>query len=576
MPENRWPVRVWPAVAIVAAMLFLFIVPAIAFPRTSLHFLSFIAAPVLSPIFMIVWWIAFARVHGRIKWIIPVVVFVPVVLISIVDILGGGQPMAAIIFGLPLILIVWVAWLLVSFALPRNPRQWILVNLLAVVWFGFGLLRLDGTDADMVPEFSFRFLPKPEDRDTDELNARPTVTPTVPLASRSDDWAEFRGPNRDGTVTTGTKIDPDWDSHPPKELWKQKIGPGWGTFAVVGDRLFTQEQRGKQEAVVCYDAAKGGEIWRYYENALFKEEISGAGPRATPTISAGKLYAMGATGWLICLNAEDGKEIWKTDIKIDTGGVPPQWGYSSSPLVSDGVVIVYAGGPDGKGTAGFDAGTGKLAWASGSATHGYSSAQRATVLGSEQVLLLSDYGLEAFEAKTGKKIWEHEWFVKGMNRATQPTDLGNNEFLIGTGVGNEMGTRKLLVGGGTLGWQVTEVWRTGKVRPYFNDGCVFENFFYGFDDKKLVCVDLKDGAIKWDIGTKFGHGQIVLLKEQGLIIVQAVDGKVHLLKATPQEPTELGKFTAVPGKTWNHPVVHKNRLYVRNGQWAAAYDLSGK
>ena len=575
-PSDRWPVRVWPGALVLALVVGLMTIPAMIAPRSMFHFMAFMAGPFLGIVLAIVWWTAFSRTRGSIKWSILGLYLVPILLLSALDILDKKPPMAAIVFGAPFVLLLWVGWLAGTFALNRSVRRAGLTFWMAAGWIAFGMLRLDGTDAEMMPEFSFRFSPKPEDRAGEESRNRPIVAPAKPLSeSKRDDadWAGFRGPDRDGIVR-GIGIDTDWAKHPPKQLWKQKVGPGWGTFAVVGDRLFTQEQQGEQEAVVCYDAATGNPIWRHFENVKFTETIAGAGPRATPTIAEGKLYAMGATGILLCLKAEDGAELWKTDITADTGGGVPQWGYSSSPLVNNGLVVVYAGGPDGKGTAAFDAGTGKLAWASGNATHGYSSAQRVILDSVEQVLMLSDYGLESFEPKTGKVLWNYKWFIKGMNRATQATVLGGGEFLIGTGVGSEMGTRKLRVSRDSERWKVEVVWESPRVRPYFNDGVVYAGHLYGFDDKKLVCVDLKDGGIRWDTGTKFGHGQLLLLADQGLLVIQAVDGKVHLLRAAPDEPTEFGKLDAIAGKTWNHPVVNRTRLFVRNGTWAAAYELS--
>ena len=579
MSMNRWNVRVWPGIAIVALVAFLMVVPAFAAPNTMFHFLSYFAGPLLGTVLTIVWWTAFSRTRGGIKWAVLAIYLLPAVGLSVLELLDKRMPMAPMIFGLPVVLLVWVGWLALSFSLSPPVRQIGTLAWIAVAWIPFALLRMDGTDAEMMPEFSFRFSPKPEDRHTEELKNRPMIAPAKPLsesAENSLDWAEFRGPNRDGVVRSGPHIDPDWDAHPPKLLWKQKIGPGWGTFAVVGDRLFTQEQRGDNEAVVCYDAATGAEIWRHFESTKFSDINAGAGPRATPTVLDGKLYAMGATGLLLCLNAEDGKPIWKTEIKTDTGGTPPQWGYSSSPLLIDGLVIVYAGGPGGKGTAAYEASTGQFRWAAGRATHGYSSAQRATINGVVQVLMQSDYGLESFDAKTGGVLWEHKWFIKGMNRVTQPTVLGDGEFLIATGVGSEMGTRRLKVSKTDSEWRVEVIWSTEKLKPYFNDGVVHGGFFYGFDGMKLVCADLRDGSVKWDAGTKYGHGQVLLLRDQGLLVIQAVDGKVHLLKASPDEPVELGKLNAIPGKTWNHPVVNRGMLYVRNGTWAAAYEMKAK
>src|SRR5262249_43199138 len=153
------------------------------------------------------------------------------------------------------------------------------------------------------------------------------------------DWPEFRGSNRDGVVR-GTAIATDWQAKPPQLLWRQRIGPAWSSVIVVSGRLYTQEQRGEKEAVVCYDALTGRELWVHNYIARFWETVSGAGPRATPTFALGRIYALGGTGILNCLDATTGQRQWSHDIASEAGVHAPQWGFSGSPLVTDGFVIV--------------------------------------------------------------------------------------------------------------------------------------------------------------------------------------------------------------------------------------------
>src|SRR5207253_2767439 len=136
-------------------------------------------------------------------------------------------------------------------------------------------------------------------------------------------------------------------------------GPGWSSFAVVGNHVFTQEQRQDAEAVVCYDADTGAEIWVHEDNVRFSEPVAGPGPRSTPTFHEGKLYTLGAKGWLNCLDAATGKLFWTRDIVKDSEVKVPDWGFASSPLVVQGIVTVYAGNKDnGKGVLGYKADTG--------------------------------------------------------------------------------------------------------------------------------------------------------------------------------------------------------------------------
>ena len=390
------------------------------------------------------------------------------------------------------------------------------------------------------------------------------------ISLSSGDWVEFRGRNRDGVIHS-IKIATDWNTIPPRQLWRQRVGPAWSSVIVVGGRLYTQEQRGEQEAVVCYDAETGRELWAHTDVARFWESVSGAGPRATPTFADGRIYTLGGTGILNCLDAAIGERYWSHDIAADVGTRPPQWGFSSSPLVTDGLVIVFAGGDGDKNLLAYHADTGNLAWAVPAGTTGYGSPYLATLAGKRQCLLLSDLGLIAVDPATGAVLWKGGAAMPGAPRYGQLHAIGEAQLLVGS---YEMTSVTLLdVKRDGENWSVVPRWTSKNLRPEFPDFVLHDGHAYGFDVSIFCCIDLATGKRCWKEG-RYGRGQVVLLADQSLLLVMSESGEAVLLSANPERHEELGRLKALDGKTWNHPVIAHGRLYARNAEEMACYELA--
>src|SRR5262249_48716772 len=233
------------------------------------------------------------------------------------------------------------------------------------------------------------------------------------------------GPNRDGTLRD-VRIATDWNAAPPRLVWKRRIGPAWSSVVVVGDRLFTQEQLGDREAVVCLDAANGRTLWSHQDAARHEDVQGGAGPRATPTFAEGRIFALGATGILNCLDAATGDRQWSRDLAADAGTKTPLWGFSSSPLVVGNRVVVFAGGDSDRTLLAYDTDSGEPGWSAAAGKVSYSSAQLAPVGGATQLLFVSDQGLSAFDPSSGALLWESRPPAgnPGLPRAVQPRAVG--------------------------------------------------------------------------------------------------------------------------------------------------------
>jgi outer membrane protein assembly factor BamB len=548
--------------------------------------------PMIGAALIGIWWLAFSRVRWYDR-LLGVGAFAGIAAVAIM--LSDLPPMPFIIYALPLALVAWVGWLVLTWfinglaAWAGGPEAAPLLNwpvrrigllvAFALSWGAWDSLSVTGWDGSFSPGFYLRGSQTAEQKFlTERAGRKPAqqeeAAPATPLTLKPGDWPGFRGPDRDGRLH-GVRIAADWSQHPPKQLWRHRIGPGWSSFAVIGDRAFTQEQRGPDEAVVCYNADTGEEIWAHNDASRFTEAMAGPGPRATPTFHEGKLYAYGANGLLNCLNAATGAVEWSADVVKDTGAKIPMWGFASSPLVVNGLVMVYAEAND-KAVVAYDAERGgKPKWAAGNGTTSYCSPHLASVGGSPQVLIATDQGLTAIDPDHGEVLWKYESLVTMPTRVVQPAVLNDADILVGAGMGN--GTRKVHVTKAGDSWGVDEVWATKAINPYFSDMVVHKGFLYGFDQESFRCVNIEDGEKKWAARTRYGSGQVLLLVDQGLLLVVSErEGAVVLLEATPERHKEICRFQALEqdSKTWNHPVIAHGKLFVRNGEEAACYQLT--
>ena len=383
------------------------------------------------------------------------------------------------------------------------------------------------------------------------------------------EWPGFRGPNRDG-VAHGIRINTDWSASPPVQLWRRAIGPGWSSFAVSGDLLYTQEQRGDDELVACYRVSTGEPVWRHKDGVRFYESNGGAGPRGTPTIHNGRVYALGATGILNALDARTGAVVWSRNAATDTGRNLPGWGFTSSPLVVDDTVIVATSGT----MAAYDVATGKPRWTGPKLLGSYSSPHRVAIDGVTHVVLLSGSGAASVDPASGAVLWQHEW-TDGGTTIVQPAIIANGDILITTSSAmGGLGVRRLHVARGSGStWTVEERWTSNGLKPYFNDFVIHKGHAIGFDGNILASVNLEDGKRDWK-GGRYGNGQLLLLADQDLLLVISEEGELALVSATPDKYTELAKVPALDGKTWNHPVIVGDILLVRNGEHMAAFRLA--
>ncbi len=614
--SSRRPLRLWPGVAAAVVLLLVrFVVPAVV-PGT---FGIGVIGGLVAALTVVVWWLFFSRAAwserlGAIALMIAALAATSRVVHE--SIRGGMMGMLLPIYAIPVLCLALVAWAVASRRLSAGLRRASMVATLVLACGVFTLLRTDGVTGDEGSQFAWRWTKTPEERllaqgvdqRLDPPPGRSAALPSPPAAAESPkeplptkagddpldavrggrtalpappaattapaavapragaDWPGFRGPERDGIVR-GVRIETDWSQRPPVELWRRPIGPGWSSFSVRGDLFYTQEQRGENETVSCYRLTTGEPVWRHSDAVRFWESNGGAGPRGTPTVRAGRVYTFGATGIVNALDAGNGAVVWTRNAASDTGIKAPDWGFASSPLVIDDLVIVAVAGQ----LVAYDHATGEERWVGPAGGGGYSSPHLATIGGVAQILLLRGARTISVAPADGSLLWEHSW--QPAVSIVQPAVTADGNVLIAPGDAmGGMGMRRIAVAQGPAGWSVEERWTSRGLKPYYNDFVVHKGHAFGFDGSILASIDLTDGTRKWK-GGRFGHGQLILLPDQDVLLVLSEEGELALVSATPDKFTELARLPAIEGKTWNHPVLVGDVLLVRNDQEMAAFRL---
>ncbi|MAT15535.1 MAG: alcohol dehydrogenase [Planctomyces sp.] len=569
------PLRVWPALFLVLLIAVFKFVPRSpdVMPLWWLYF-AFMG-PAACAIAMLLWWNGFSRARWRERVLgtlfisagLAVTYFLLDETMDVLGVIFLTIPVGFALFGLS-------AWVAKSWT--PQPRTTFIV-LMTLLGFSVSILvRNQGIWGDYNFDLAWRWGATAEERAL-AAQAETGNEAAVEIPAESFDqwlanpeWPGFRGPNR-LSAQSGAGLAADWQEQKPVEVWRHPVGPAWSSFTVAGNLLFAQEQQGEQEATVCYAADTGKRIWQQEVKTRFFEPMAGTGPRATPTLAGDRLFVMGASGILQGLDPRTGEQFWQQDLKEIADREAPMWGFSSSPLVIDGKVIVHAGGADNKGVYAFDAETGEIAWTAPAGGHTYSSPQACNILGETYIAVYDDNGLYLYDPESGKVQLQHDW-SDGEFRVMQPHMIGDDRMVLAAGT--QAGTQMIQFERADDELKASEVWTSRDLKSDYNDFVTLDGYLYGFDGAIFTCVDLATGKRMWKRG-RYGKGQVILLKDIARLLVISETGEVVLLEVNPEEHVERGSFKGLEGKTWNHPVVVGDRLFIRNGEEAACYRLPG-
>jgi outer membrane protein assembly factor BamB len=368
-----------------------------------------------------------------------------------------------------------------------------------------------------------------------------------------------------------------WPEGGPRQLWRTKLTGGFSSMAVADGRLFTMTKVDNQEIVVCHDAASGREIWRHAYDCDYKAHptLTGgyppgtylSGPRATPAVDDGRVYTIGTTGILLCLDCKTGSQVWRVDLLELAQRKCPDPGYCASPLVKAGRLYVQPGGENGKSAYALNKSDGQVMWHGLNDRIGYGTPVWIDYQGAAQVMFFTGEAAVGVSPENGKELWRYPWKTQYDLNVATPVYAEGKVF-----VSSNYGT------GGAVFHLATSpkpetVWKKKTMQNHCATSIIFEGNLYGFSERRLRCIDFQTGDVKWDHS---GLGLGTVLMADGKLIAFSDKGELYLLRAVPAAYEVISRFSVFPDRplTWTVPVVSGGKLFVRSENELVAFDVS--
>ena len=390
-------------------------------------------------------------------------------------------------------------------------------------------------------------------------------------SAAAGEWPQWRGPNRDD-ISKETGLLKKWPASGPKRTWvSEEAGLGYSGFAVSGGKIYTMGLFDAEEKVVCLDAATGKKVWDSFVGAIYKNKW-GDGPRCTPTVAGGKVYAIGGNGDLVCLDAATGKQDWTKSLVKDLGGKVQGWGYTESPLVEGDLVIVTPGGDKGA-IAALSTKTGKVEWQTKDITENaqYSSIIPITHNGQRQFVQLLMNTILGVSPK-GEVLWKTDFPGKV---AVIPTPIySDGQVYVTAGYG--VGCKAVKLGVGSA----EEIYSNKNLENHHGGVILVDGLIYGHSNNgSWTCQDFKTGEVVWQ---DKGVGKGAVAYADGMLYCQSEnDGTIALVEASKKGWNMVSSFKleaqtsqrAKDGRIWTHPVVVGGKLYLRDQEFISCYDV---
>lgn len=392
--------------------------------------------------------------------------------------------------------------------------------------------------------------------------------------SNADQWAQWRGPSRDGR-SPETGLLKQWPEGGPALIWKATgLGSGFSSISISETQIFTTGDKDEACYAHALNMADGKLLW---STRIGKAGAPGwgnfTGPRSTPTVDSERVYVLGQYGELLCLNRANGSKIWEKHLVKDFGGKLPEWGYSESVLIDGENVLCTPGGSNGAIIA-LNKLTGEVVWRTSGfedPAH-YSSLVSAVIAGVKQYVQLTVDSVVGVSTD-GTVLWRAE--REGKTAVIPTPVIHGDKVYVTSGYG--IGCNLFEIHNSSNGsFEAREVYANKSMANQHGGAILVGDHVYGYcDGSGWVCQDLSTGELKWTEKKKIGKGSLTYADGR-LYLRSESGGTVAMIEATPEGYIETGRFVQ-PGfgkpKTWPHPVVAGKKLYLRDQDLLLCYDI---
>ena len=388
------------------------------------------------------------------------------------------------------------------------------------------------------------------------------------FSSAHADWPQWLGPNRTG-ISSETGLLTTWATDGPTVVWEKELGEGFSGISVVDGRVYTMFSAGEDEFVICLKEKTGEEIWRFRTGAKFYERQGGNGPRSQPTVDGERVFVLSAEGWLYALNAKDGKKLWLVDLYDGLGSRVPKFGFSTSPLIENDLLLLEVGTRQGTFIA-LDKTNGAVKWASQRDIVSYSSPIAADIAGIRQVVFVSGEAAVGLSPADGSLYWRFPWHTSYDLNVATPILVPPDRIFISSGY--DHGAALLQISQEGDGLSVKKVWESRGMKNHFGTSLLIGDYIYGFDNAILKCIEAETGKEQW---RRRGYGKGTLIYADGQLIILSDKGKLALADASPLNFSEKVSAQVLSGKCWTPPTLANGKIFVRDMHKIVCMDVSG-